>query len=137
MNKVCSSVTEAISDVKSGATIALGGFFTAGSPIWLIRGLAKRGVGNLTIVVQSVGIGNVEVNELIENNQVVKVIANYPFYRSATKGKQHYFEQQVRKGKIQVEVYPMGSFVEKMRAGGAGIAGFYTQTGVGTSVEQP
>ena len=95
----------------------------------------KKRVGNLTIVVQSVGVGNVEVNELIENGQVIKVIANYPFYRSATKGKQHYFEQLVRAGKIDVQVYPMGTFIEKMRARGSGIAGFYTRAGVGTSVE--
>lgn len=113
MNKVYSSVEEAISDIKPGATVAFGGFFTAGSPTWLIRALAKKRIGNLTIVVQSVGVGNVEVNELIETGQVIKVIANYPFYRSATKGKQHYFEQLVRAGKIDIHVYPMGTSVEQ------------------------
>jgi 3-oxoacid CoA-transferase subunit A len=136
INTVYPSVEKAIADIPSGATIALGGFFTAGSPMWLIRALARRGVGDLTIIVQSVGIGNIEVNELIENRQVTKVIANYPFYRSATKGAQHLFEQLVRLREIEVEVYPMGTFIEKLRSGGAGIAGFYTPTGVGTLVEE-
>lgn len=136
MNKVYPTVEEAVADILPGATIALGGFFSAGSPVWLIRALARRGVGDLTIIVQSVGVGNIEVNELIENRQVSKVIANYPFYRSATRGEQHRFEQMVRHGEIEVEVYPMGTFIEKLRARGAGIAGFYTPTGVGTLVEE-
>jgi len=136
MNKVYPSVDEAVADILPGASVALGGFFTAGSPVWLILALARRGVGDLTIIVQSVGVGNIEVNELVENGQIRKVIANYPFYRSATRGEQHRFEQLVRLGDIEVEVYPIGTFIEKMRAGGAGIAGFYTPTGVGTLVEE-
>lgn len=129
MNKVYATVEEAIADIPGGDTIAFGGFFTAGSPTWMIQALARRGTGGLTIVVQSVGVGNVEVNELVENGQVSKVIANYPFYRSATMGDQHLFEYLVRVGEMDVEVYPMGTFVEKLRAGGAGLAGFYTPTG--------
>ena len=136
MNKVYPSVDGVVADILPGATIALGGFFSAGSPVWLIQALARRGVGDLTIIVQSAGVGNIEVNELIENRQVRKVIANYPFYRSATRGEQHPFEQLVRLGEIEVEVYPIGTFIEKLRAGGAGIAGFYTPTGVGTLVEE-
>jgi len=136
MNKVYPSVGEAVAGILPGATIALGGFFTAGNPAWLIRALALRRVGELTIIVQSVGVGNIEVNELIENGQVTKVIANYPFYRSATRGEHHRFEKLVRLGEIAVEVYPIGTFIEKLRAGGAGIAGFYTSTGVGTLVEE-
>lgn len=136
MNKICLSVEEAIAGIPSGTTIAFGGFFTAGSPSSLIRTLARSGIGNLTIIVQSVGVGNIEVDDLVENGQVKKVIASYPFYRSATKGEHHLFEQLVRTGEIEVEVYPMGTFIEKMRAGGAGIAAFYTPTGVGTVAEQ-
>jgi len=136
MNKVYPGVDQVVADIFPGATIALGGFFTAGNPAWLIRALAQTGVGDLTIIVQSVGVGNIEVNQLIENRQVTRVIANYPFYRSATRGEQHRFEQLVRLGEIAVEVYPIGTFIEKLRAGGAGIAGFYTPTGVGTLVEE-
>lgn len=136
MNKVITQLEEAVADISDGSAIGFGGFFTGGSPTWLIRTLAKRKVRDLTIVLQSVGVGNSEVNELIENDQVSRVIANYPFYRSVTKGKQHKFEQKVREGKIKVEVYPMGTFVEKLRAHGAGLGGFYTPSGVGTLVEQ-
>jgi len=136
MNKVFPSADVAVADIPSGAMVAVGGFFTCGSPYWLVRALTRRPVNNLTIVIQSVGVGNVEVNELVENGQVSKVIANYPFHRSAARGRDHVFERFVRQGKIAVEVYPLGTFVEKLRAGGAGIAAFYVPTGAGTVVAE-
>ena len=136
MNKVYPTPEEAVADIPSGATVALGGFFTCGTPVSLTHALARMNVRDLTIIVQSVGVGNVEVNELVENGQVKKVIANYPFYRTANRGSQHIFELMAREGRIAVEVYPMGTFVEKMRAGGAGLAAFYTPTGAGTLVAQ-
>jgi len=136
VNKVYLTPEEAVADITSGAVVALGGFFTCGTPTHLTRALAKLGVRDLTIIIQSFGVGAAEVNELAENGQVNKVIGNYPFYRSVEKGAKHLFEQLVRSGKIAVEVYPMGTFVEKMRAGGAGIAAFYTPTGAGTLVAE-
>ena len=134
MNRAYPSVDEAVADVFDNATIALGGFFTAGSPIRLTEALANQGAKNLTIIVQSVGIGNWEVNMLLETHQVRKVICNYPFFRSASRVS--LFEQQLRAGEVECEVYPLGTFIEKLRAGGAGIAGFYTPTGVGTLVAE-
>ena len=134
MNRAYPSVDEAVADVFDNATIALGGFFTAGSPIRLTEALANQGSKNLTIIVQSVGIGNWEVNMLLETHQVRKVICNYPFFRSASRVS--LFEQQLRAGEVECEVYPLGTFIEKLRAGGAGIAGFYTPTGVGTLVAE-
>jgi 3-oxoacid CoA-transferase A subunit len=134
MNKVYPSVDEAVADVFDNATVALGGFFTAGSPIRLTEALANQGVKGLTIIVQSVGIGNWEVNLLLETHQVSKVICNYPFFRSASRIS--LFEKQLRAGEVECEVYPLGTFIEKLRAGGAGIAGFYTPTGVGTLVAE-
>jgi len=134
MNRAYPSVDEAVEDVFDNATIALGGFFTAGSPIRLTEALANQGAKNLTIIVQSVGIGNWEVNMLLETHQVRKVICNYPFFRSASRVS--LFEQQLRAGEVECEVYPLGTFIEKLRAGGAGIAGFYTPTGVGTLVAE-
>lgn len=136
MNKVYPGPEEAVADIPSGAVVAIGGFFTCGTPTWLTKALAKLGAKDLTIIIQSFGVGATEVNELAENGQVKKVIGNYPFYRTTEKGAQHLFEQLVRAGKIEVEVYPMGTFVEKMRAGGAGIAAFYTPTGVGTLIAE-
>lgn len=134
MDKVYPNVDVAVDDVFDGATVAIGGFFTAGSPIRLVEALARQGANDLTIVVQSVGIGNWEINLLLENHQVRKVICNYPFFRSASKVS--LFERQLRAGEVDCELYPMGTFVEKLRAGAAGIAGFYTPTGVGTSVAE-
>ena len=132
MDKIIPSVDEAIADIPDGASISISGFFTAGGTIGLVEALSRQGAKNLTLVAQSVGIGNWEVNRLLENHQVSKVICNYPFYRSASKVS--LFEQQLRNGEVECEVYPMGTFVEKLRAGGAGIAGFYTPTGAGTSI---
>jgi 3-oxoacid CoA-transferase subunit A len=98
--------------------------------------LAKRGVKNLTIVAQQVGTGNEEILEMVVKGQIKKAICNYPFPRSATKGLDHPFEQAVRKGTIEVEVYPMGTFADKLRCAGAGIAAFYTPAGVGTVVAE-
>jgi len=81
------------------------------------------------------GPGNEDVNQLVLNEQVKRAICNYPFYRSLSRGDDNPFEQAVHAGKIELEVYPMGTFIEKLRAGGAGIAAFYTTAGVGTIVE--
>lgn len=136
MDKVYPSAEAAVEDVFDGAVVAFGGFFSAGRPLELTRALAKRGVKDLTIVTQQVGTGNEEILELVEKGMIKKAICNYPFPRSATKGLDHPFEQAVRKGTIAVEVYPMGTFAEKMRCAGAGLYGFYTPTGVGTVVAE-
>lgn len=136
MDKVYPSAEAAVADVFDGAVVAFGGFFSAGRPLELTRALAKRGVKDLTIVTQQVGTGNEEILELVEKGMIKKAICNYPFPRSATKGLEHPFEQAVRKGTIAVEVYPMGTFAEKMRCAGAGLYGFYTPTGVGTVVAE-
>jgi 3-oxoacid CoA-transferase subunit A len=135
MNKVYSSIDDAVADIRDGASIAIAGFFTAGTPVPLIQALAKQGARNLTIICQQMGPGNDDMSQLVINKQIKKAISNYPFYRSASRGATTPFEQAVRAGEIEVEVYPMGTFVEKLRAGGAGLAGFYTPTGVGTVVE--
>jgi 3-oxoacid CoA-transferase A subunit len=136
MDKILNSIDDAVADIPNGAVIAMGGFFTCGIPVYLTRALARRNLRNLTLIAMAVGVGNAEVNEMIEKNQVVRTIASYPFYRSVEKGRNHIFEQMARAGDVKVEVYPMGTFIEKLRAGGAGIAGFYTRAGVGTVVAQ-
>ena len=136
MNKIYPIVDEAIADIPDGASIAVGGFFTAGTPVPLIQALAKHGAKKLTIIVMQMGPGNEEIIQLVSNKQIKKAICNYPFYRSASRGFNSPFEQAVRAGEIEMEVYPMGTFIEKLRAAGAGMAGFYTPTGVGTVVER-
>jgi 3-oxoadipate CoA-transferase alpha subunit len=135
LDKICQTVDSAIADIPDGVSIAIGGFFTAGTPVPLIQALVRHGAKNLTIICQQVGPGSEDLTQLVLNGQVKKAVCNYPFYRSVSKGASSPFEQAVRAGKIQLEVYPMGTFIEKLRAAGAGIAGFYTPTGVGTVVE--
>jgi 3-oxoacid CoA-transferase A subunit len=135
LDKVYSSIDEAVADIPDGASIAIGGFFTAGTPIPLLQALAKQGAKDLTIICMQMGPGNEDINQLVVNKQVKKAICNYPFYRSASRGANHPVEQAVRAGELEMEVYPMGTFIERLRAAGAGIAAFYTPTGVGTVVE--
>jgi len=135
LDKVYPSVDEAVADIPDGASIAIGGFFTAGTPVPLIRALAKQGAKDLTIICMQMGPGNEDINQLVINKQVKKAICNYPFYRSASRGADSPAEQAVRAGELEMEVYPMGTFSEKLRVAGAGIAAFYTPTGVGTVVE--
>jgi 3-oxoacid CoA-transferase subunit A len=136
MDKVCPSADAAIEGVFDGAVIAFAGFFSAGRPLELTRALARKGVKDLTIVVMQVGVGNEEILDLVANGQVKKAICNYPFPRSASKGADHIFEQAVRQREIEIEVYPMGTFAEKLRCAGAGIPAFYTAAGVGTVVAE-
>jgi 3-oxoacid CoA-transferase A subunit len=135
MDKVYANIDEAVADIPDGASIAIAGFFTAGTPTQLIRALARQGAKNLTIISQQMGPGNEDITKLVLQGQIKKAICNYPFYRSATRGASNPFEKAVCSGKIELEVYPMGTFIEKLRAAGAGIAAFYTPTGVGTVVE--
>ena len=133
MDKVYPSAEEAIADVFEGASIMFGGFWYAGFPIELTRALAKMGTRKLTVIAQSVGVGN-DLDLLSENGQIRKAIVNYAFFPSPDKITE--FEKQLRAHEIRCQTYPMGTFIEKMRAGGAGIAAFYTPTGVGTVVAQ-
>ena len=135
MNKVFPGVAEAVADIPDGASVAISGFFTAGTPNPLIEALADQGARDLTIICMQMGPGNEAIAELVRNGQVKKAISNYPFYRSASQGAKSPAEMAVRAGEIEMEVFPMGTFTEKLRAAGAGIAAFYTPTGVGTVVE--
>lgn len=138
MDKVVPSIEEAVADIKDGAMIAIPGFFTCGVPRALLQAIIKKGVKNLTL---ACGCGPLvgareEMRALIKNGQLKKVIDSYGLDRSASKGAQNPFEQAVRAGTIEFEVFPMGTLAEKYRAAGAGIPAFYTPTGVGSMVEE-
>jgi 3-oxoacid CoA-transferase subunit A len=138
LDKVFPSIDEAIADIKDGAMIAIPGFFACGVPRALLQAIIKKGTKNLTL---TCGCGPLlgaaeELRALVQNGQLKKVIDSYGLFRSASKGMQDPFEQAVRSGTIEFEVYPMGTMAEKYRAGGAGIPAFYTPTGVGSVVEE-
>ncbi|MFC2071812.1 CoA transferase subunit A [Chloroflexota bacterium] len=134
MNKVFSSPEEAVADISDGSIIMFGGFGVTGIPFTLIQTLYKKGTRNITAISNSPGgrREDFDLSVLFGNKQIRKVIASYPVYS----GKVSLFEQQYLKGEVELEMVPQGTLAERIRAGGAGIAGFYTPTGVGTIVEK-
>lgn len=128
MTKRWSSAAEALQGVvHDGATIAVGGFGLSGNPTDLIEALRDTGATDLTIVSNNMGVDGKGLGILLENRQVRKVVASYV-------GENKLFAQQFLNGELEVEFTPQGTLAERLRAGGAGIAGFYTKTGVGTPV---
>jgi 3-oxoacid CoA-transferase A subunit len=136
MNKTVTDVQEALAGIEDGAVVAIGGFFAAGVPRILLRALAAKGVRNLTLACGSGPLlgAKEELDELVGQRQIRKIIDSYGLFRSASKGAQHPFEQQVRSGGIELEVYPMGTLCEKYRMAGAGIPAFFVPVGAGSMV---
>lgn len=118
-----------LSRLSDGMTIAVGGFGLSGNPFDLIEVVRESGVKNLTVVSNNMGVDGKGLGILLENRQVSKVIASYV-------GENKLFAQQYLDGDLEIEFAPQGTLAERMRAGGAGIAGFYTKTGVGTPVAE-
>ncbi|MFL6733336.1 MAG: CoA transferase subunit A [Sphingomicrobium sp.] len=112
-----------------GMTIAAGGFGLCGIPERLIDAIVASGVKELTIASNNAGIDNEGLGKLLRSRQVKKMISSYV-------GENKEFERQFLAGELQVEFCPQGTLAERMRAGGAGIPGFYTKTGVGTQVAE-
>jgi 3-oxoacid CoA-transferase subunit A len=115
--------------VKDGSVIAVGGFGLSGIPSDLIEAVRDTGATNLVIVSNNMGVDGKGLGLLLENRQVGKVIASYV-------GENKLFAQQYLDGVLEVEFVPQGTLAERLRAGGAGIPGFYTATGVGTLVAE-
>ncbi|MBD1382309.1 CoA transferase subunit A [Metabacillus arenae] len=124
MNKVVSK-EYAVSQIPNGATIMSGGFGQVGSPLELIDELYLQGQSELTIISNNIGEPGKGLSRLLENGQIKKVIGSY-FTSNRIVG-QHYLN-----GELEVELIPQGSFAEAIRAGGAGIGGFYTKSSAGT-----
>ncbi len=130
MNKIWPSALDALRDVvEDGMTLAIGGFGLCGIPAALIEGLRATGVRNLIVASNNAGIDGVGLGTLLESRQIRKMISSYV-------GENSEFERQYLAGELDVEFCPQGTLAERMRAGGAGIPGFYTRTGVGTAVAQ-
>ncbi|MFB2585511.1 CoA transferase subunit A [Herbiconiux liukaitaii] len=130
MSKLWTGAAEALYEtVTDGMTIAVGGFGLSGNPSDLIEALRDTGARDLTIVSNNMGVDGKGLGVLLENRQVRKVVASYV-------GENRLFAQQYLDGVLEVEFVPQGTLAERLRAGGAGIAGFYTRTGVGTPVSE-
>jgi 3-oxoacid CoA-transferase subunit A len=129
MNKVLRSAAEAVAMIDDGATIMMGGFGLCGIPEKLIAALLARGARGLTVVSNNAGVDDFGIGVLLKAHQVRKMIATYV-------GENKEFERQFLAGELEVELVPQGTFAERIRAGGAGIAGFFTPTGYGTLVAE-
>ncbi|HNM46868.1 MAG TPA: 3-oxoacid CoA-transferase subunit A [Candidatus Sumerlaeota bacterium] len=129
MNKRVESAAAAVADIHDGATVMVGGFGEAGSPIELLHALIDHGAKNLTVVSNNTGSGRVGLAALIANGQVRKMICSFP--RTANS---MVFPELYRAGKIELELVPQGTLAERIRAGGAGVPAFYTATAVGTQL---
>ncbi len=117
----------AVADVFDGATIMIGGFGEAGSPIELIHALIDQGAKGLTVVSNNTGTGEVGLAALLKEKRVAKIICSFPRTAGST-----VFPDLYRAGKIELELVPQGTLAERIRAGGAGIPAFFTPTAVGT-----
>lgn len=126
-SKIVLDVAAALDGVEDGATVLVGGFGLAGQPIALIDGLRERGTKSLTVVANNAGNGDTGLAALLKAGQVRKVICSFPRQVDSW-----VFDELYRAGKIELEVVPQGNLAERIRAGGAGIGGFFTPTGVGT-----
>ena len=130
MNKLYSNATLALQDVvKNGQTIAVGGFGLCGIPEALIEALKQTGVNELTCISNNAGVDDFGLGKLLQTKQIKKMISSYV-------GENKEFERQYLNGELEVELTPQGTLAEKLRAGGAGIPAFFTQTGVGTLIAE-
>lgn len=127
MNKIMQSALECIKDIQDGATLMLGGFGLCGIPENLILALREKGVKNLTCISNNAGVSDFGIGLLLQQKQVKKMISSYV-------GENELFERMVLSGELEIELVPQGTLSERIRAGGAGIGGFYTPTGFGTIV---
>src|SRR5215472_13791966 len=129
MNKVLSSAEEAVARIPDGASIMMGGFGLCGIPENLIAALRAHGAKGLTVISNNAGVDEFGIGILLRARQVRKMISTYV-------GENKEFERQFLSGELEVELVPQGTFSERIRAGGAGIGGFFTPTGFGTLVAE-
>lgn len=129
-NKVYENADAALRDiVKDGQTLAVGGFGLCGIPEALIAALKQTGAKELTCISNNAGVDGFGLGVLLETKQIKKMISSYV-------GENKEFERQYLNGELEVELTPQGTLAEKLRAGGAGIPAFFTQTGVGTLIAE-
>jgi len=127
--KIVKSAEEAVRDIHDGATLIVGGFGLCGIPEKQILALREKGIKDLTVVSNNCGVDDGGLGLLLANKQIKKMVSSYV-------GENKIFERQFLSGELEVSLVPQGTLAERIRAGGAGIPGFYTATGVGTLVAE-
>ena len=129
MDKTYPSADEAVADMTSGITLMSGGFGLCGNPENLIAAVHRKGIRDIDIISNNCGIDGVGLGVLLEAGQVRSITASYV-------GENKTFERLYLSGQLKVTLVPQGTLAERIRAGGAGIGGFYTPTGYGTPVAE-
>ena len=130
INKIVAGVEQAVAGIEDGATVMLGGFGHTGVPFNLVQALLDQGTRQLTVICNAVSQGA----PLIENRRISKLIASFPMW--VVRSQTNPLDEQYVAGEIVLEMVPQGTLAERIRAGGAGVAAFYTPTGVGTILEE-
>ena len=131
INKIATSVAEALSGIQDGSTVMRGGFGTAGIPNELIEGLIDQGARDLTVVNNNAGNGETGLAALLKTGRVCKIICSFPRQPDS-----QVFDALYRSGQLELELVPQGNLAERIRAAGAGIGAFFTPTGFGTLMAQ-
>jgi 3-oxoacid CoA-transferase subunit A len=129
MDKVVASAAEAVADIGSGATLAVGGFGLCGIPSVLIEALLGQGASDLEAVSNNCGVDDWGLGRLLQARRLRRMVSSYV-------GENKEFARQYLSGELEVELTPQGTLAERMRAGGSGIPAFFTATGVGTQVAE-
>ncbi|MEO7124377.1 MAG: 3-oxoacid CoA-transferase subunit A [Lacisediminihabitans sp.] len=131
IDKTVEDLAAAVRDIHDGATVMIGGFGTAGQPVELIDALLEQGARDLVVVNNNAGNGTTGLAALLDAGRVRKIVCSFPRQVDS-----QVFDGLYRSGKIELELVPQGTLAERIRAGGAGIAGFFTPTGFGTKLAE-
>lgn len=129
MDKVRQTAADAVADIPSGVTLAVGGFGLCGIPTVLIQALLEQGADRLEVVSNNCGVDDWGLGLLLQHGRIRRMVSSYV-------GENKEFARQYLAGELEVELTPQGTLAERMRAGGSGIAAFFTRTGVGTEVAE-
>jgi 3-oxoadipate CoA-transferase alpha subunit len=129
IDKRVASGAQALEGLRDGATLLISGFGDAGMPHHLVNALVEKGTRDLTVVTNNAGVGRTGIGALFAHRQIRKIVCSFP--RSADSSA---FDEQYARGEVELELVPQGTLSERIRAAGAGVAGFYVKTGVGTEL---
>ena len=131
INKVDESLLEAVTTVKDGDSVLIGGFGSSGIPFGLIDALVEHGASDLEVISNNSGVGEFGISRLLKYRQVRRIVCSFP--RSAGSV---WFERLYEEGAIELELVPQGTLAERIRAAGSGLGGFFTPTGYGTGLAE-
>lgn len=131
IDRIVLTLNDAIRGIRDGSTVLVGGFGDTGTPFELMHALVDSGVRDLTIVSNNAGNGHIGIAALLEAGCVRKIVSSYPRGSDCV-----VVDKLYKAGKIELELVPQGTLVERMRCGGAGLGGFYTPAGVGTPLAE-